>query len=173
MLQLTTARGITWDGVTYAHGDVLPESIHAWPLLHTEMERGAITVAADNPHVELVSAGGLTLDGTVPADGEGHPAIAAMPAERLAGLLRRGQLKCTNMPTPLATALCAAAARGRLTLEVRSPAAPPSAEPIPAPDASAPQPQTDEADAILPDAPRAPRPEDFAKRQERKPRRPQ
>lgn len=167
MLQLTTATTMTWDGHNYVPGDALPDSIHGWPHLASRVETEHVRIHGDAAELHLVGTdAGVTLDGVVLRDGEYHPALATLPPRTLAGLLRRGALRSVNVPAPLAAAVCAAAARGRLKLTVCSPAAPPSAETAPVESVPAPEPQTaPPAQAELPavDAARSPRPQEQGK----------
>lgn len=132
-MQIVPAQPFTWDGAQYGPGDPLPPSIQTWRLLQHQIEAGRLNLLGAAADLQLVSAGGVDVDGLTLADGEYHPGLADIAPNTLAGMLRRGRLRCTNVPDMLAAAVCAAAARGRIQLRVVPPAAPAPEEPPPPP----------------------------------------
>ena len=128
-MQIVPAQPFTWDGAQYGPGDPLPPSIQSWRLLPHQIEAGRLNLLGASADLQLVSAGDLDVGGVRVADGGYHPGIAAIAPYTLAGMLRRGRLRCRNMPEMLAAAVCAAAARGRIQLRVVPPVQPPPEKP--------------------------------------------
>ena len=77
-----------FSGRTYAPGEVLPSALHAWRLLPSAVERGAIWVDGE-PVASLVDARtGAALD------------VKRLGPDIFCGLVRRGQVKSVKGDTP-------------------------------------------------------------------------